>query len=118
IRQKYNFPPYEAVNLYSLPNPSPGERPPYTLPCLVLLAIYGSPRKMLTLQEIYTAIESRFEWYHRNRGDKSWKDSIRHNLSLNLLFRNMPKPETEPGVGQYWYIDISNGEGNKRDRKR
>lgn len=29
-----------------------------------------------------------------------------------------PRPVTDPGKGSYWSIDISTGEGNKRERKR
>jgi len=28
------------------------------------------------------------------------------------------RPANEPGKGHYWAIDIRQGEGNKRDRKR
>ncbi|KIK02942.1 hypothetical protein K443DRAFT_501856 [Laccaria amethystina LaAM-08-1] len=36
-----------------LDDPPPGQKPSQSLPILVKLAIYGSPRKSLTLQEIY-----------------------------------------------------------------
>ena len=34
------------------------------------------------------------------------------------MFRNVHRPLTEPGKGNYWEIDHSRGEGYKRDRKR
>jgi len=86
-----------------LDDPPPGHKPSQSLPILVKLAIYRSPRKSLTLQEIYQAIEQRFEWY-RDPGNKSWKNSIGHNLSLNNVFRNTRRPITEPGKGAYWEL--------------
>jgi hypothetical protein len=47
-----------------------------------------------------------------------FQNSIRHNLSLNKVFRNVPRPVTEPGKGSYWRVDMSEGEGYKRPRKR
>lgn len=44
--------------------------------------------------------------------------SVRHNLSLNQVFRNVHRPITERGKGNYWEIDPTKGEGYKRDRKR
>jgi hypothetical protein len=137
LRRQLSLPPGQPVSLASLDDPPPGQKPSQSLPIMVKLAIYGSPRKRLTLQEIYQAIEQRFEWY-RDPGNKSWKvcdstlgkkisiidlgtmiqNSIRHNLSLNKVFRNTHRSITEPGKGAYWELDISEGEGYKRERKR
>ncbi|KAH7911365.1 hypothetical protein BJ138DRAFT_981150, partial [Hygrophoropsis aurantiaca] len=118
LRQQLGLSPHDPVNLSSLPDPPLGEKPNQPLPTLIKLAIYGSPRKQLTLQEIYTAIESRFEWFRLRRNDKAWRNSIRHNLSLNKVFRHVSRPITEPGKGSYWQLDVSEGEGYKRARKR
>ncbi|KAH9838641.1 uncharacterized protein C8Q71DRAFT_705504, partial [Rhodofomes roseus] len=96
----------------------PGEKPNYPYPTLIRAAILGSPRRALTLQGIYSALEDRFEWFRTHRNDKAWQNSIRHNLSLNKLFRRVAKPITEPGKGSYWTVDFAAGEGNKRERKR
>lgn len=117
LRRQLSMPSGHPVSLASLDDPLPGQKPTQSLPILVKLAIYGSPKKRLTLQEIYQAIEQRFEWY-RDPGNKSWKNSIRHNLSLNKVFRNTHRSITEPGKGAYWELDISEGEGYKRERKR
>ncbi|RXW18765.1 hypothetical protein EST38_g7082 [Candolleomyces aberdarensis] len=117
LRIKLGLKPGEDISLWSLPDPEPGQRPPHSYPLLVRLAIYGSPNQRATLKQIYEAIEARFEYY-RNQPKGAWKGSIRHNLSLNQVFRNVHRPLTEPGKGNYWEIDHSKGEGYKRDRKR
>ncbi|KAJ7266549.1 hypothetical protein C8J57DRAFT_1229120 [Mycena rebaudengoi] len=113
-----NLAPGQPVNLWSLPDPPNGEKPSVPLPMLIKLAIYGSHKQKLTLQEIYAELTNRFVWFREHQGELAWKNSIRHNLSLNKVFRNIPRPVTEPGKGSYWGLDVSGGEGYKRPRKR
>ncbi|OAX32173.1 winged helix DNA-binding domain-containing protein, partial [Rhizopogon vinicolor AM-OR11-026] len=105
LRETLRIPPYQVVNLWALPDPPEGEKPNQPYPILIKLAIYGSPHKQLTLQEIYTALEDRFEWFKDRRNEKAWKNSIRHNLSLNKVFQHVPRAITEPGKGSYWQLD-------------
>ncbi|KAL0953118.1 hypothetical protein HGRIS_004387 [Hohenbuehelia grisea] len=118
LRAQFRIPDNQPVSLWSLPTPPNGGRPDYPLPALVKLAIHGSPYQKLTLQEIYKVLEDRFVWFKIHSKEPAWKNSIRHNLSLNKVFRNTPRPITEPGKGSYWELDVSQGEGNKRERKR
>jgi hypothetical protein len=140
MREAFCLGPDMQLTLAHLMDPPPGERPTFALPVLAALAIHGSPKGRLTLSEIFQAIEHRFEWYARNRDNRSWKvrafapscpavraltwpvrplqNSVRHNLSLNKIFRQVPRPITEVGKGQYWKLDFSDGVGNKRERKR
>ncbi|KAG9315430.1 hypothetical protein JVU11DRAFT_4583 [Chiua virens] len=118
LRQQLGIQAHEPISLWSIPEPPTGEKPSTPLPMLVKLAIYGSPKKQLTLQEIYTELENRFQWYRDHKQDTAWKNSIRHNLSLNKVFVHVPRPITEPGKGNYWRLDVSGGEGYKRARKR
>ncbi|KAJ7939106.1 fork head domain-containing protein, partial [Mycena leptocephala] len=71
--------------------------------------------KILTLQEIYRELASRYQWFHEHQQDPAWKNSIRHNLSLNKVFKNIPSPLGKAG---YWELDVSGGEGYKRRPKR
>ncbi|KAG2145327.1 uncharacterized protein EDB93DRAFT_1064637, partial [Suillus bovinus] len=105
LRETLHIPPYKEINLWALPDPPEGEKPNQPYPILIKLAIYGSPNKQLTLQEIYAALEDRFEWFKVRRNEKAWKNSIRHNLSLNKVFKHVPRAITEPGKGSYWQLD-------------
>ncbi|KAF7311908.1 Winged helix DNA-binding domain-containing protein [Mycena indigotica] len=110
-----NLPPNVPVTLAALPDFPPDVPPNLSLSLLAQVAIYGSPRKQLTLHEIHRAIEQRYEYF---RHAEKWKDSLRHVLSLRNPFRNIERPMQEPGKGGYWTLDFSEGEGNKRVRKR
>lgn len=48
----------------------------------------------------------------------STQQSVRHHLSLNLLFEREPRPVTDPGVGSYWTVNLDAPPGTKRPRKR
>jgi hypothetical protein len=73
LRALLGCPPGAPVGLNALADPPPGEKPNYPLPTLIKLAIYGSPRRRLTLQEIYQALEDRFEWFRQRTDELSWK---------------------------------------------
>ncbi|KAI0749389.1 hypothetical protein C8Q80DRAFT_1074468, partial [Daedaleopsis nitida] len=105
VRRILGLNPDQELSLNALADPPAGQRPGQSIPTLSQLAILGSPLKRLTLQEIYQALEDRFEWFRLNTGDKSWQNSIRHNLSLYKCFRRVAKPITEPGKGSYWVVD-------------
>lgn len=77
LREMLGLGPNDNVDLNSLSDPPAGAKPSYPYPVLIQLAINGSTRKRLTLSEIYTAIEERFEWF-RNTEDKAWQVSGAH----------------------------------------
>ncbi|KAJ7039701.1 hypothetical protein C8F04DRAFT_949731, partial [Mycena alexandri] len=116
------LPPGAPVNLWTVPEPAdPAMRPSIPYPLLVTLAIYGSESKCLTLQGIYREIADRFKYYRRQDAleIKSWRNSIRHALSLYALFINVPRPIREPGKGEYWVLgDINSDVLFTRLRKR
>lgn len=63
---------------------SPVARPPYTYCNLIAMAIHSSEEKQLPLKAIYNYISCNFPYYAND--SKGWKNSIRHNLSLNPGF--------------------------------
>lgn len=96
------------------------EKPPYSYIALIVMAIQSSPDKRLTLSEIYTFLQQRFPFF---RGTyQGWKNSVRHNLSLNECFIKLPKGLGRPGKGHYWTIDPASEymfeEGSFRRRPR
>lgn len=88
LRALLGCPPGAPVGLDALADPPLGEKPNYPLPTLIKLAIYGSPRRRLTLQEIYQALEDRFEWFRQRTDELSWKVRIVRFLIHFGLDRN------------------------------
>lgn len=65
-----------------------GSKPFYPYSTLIRYAIKGSPGQKLLLEDIYYAIEQRFPYF--KTAPAGWKNSVRHNLSLNPCFRKFP----------------------------
>lgn len=70
--------------------PDTDGRPQHTLPVILRCAILGSPRKRLTIREIYAAMEGKYAYY-RTAGP-TWKVSIHFALFgtfLNSIYSNL-----------------------------
>ncbi|KAH8272487.1 hypothetical protein KR044_009472 [Drosophila immigrans] len=84
------------------------EKPPFNYSHIIGMAMLDYGRA--TLQQICAWIESKFAFF---RVRKKWNNSIRHNLSLHLCFRN--RKREEKGKGGYWELGV---DPKKCDRKR
>ncbi|KAL6733719.1 hypothetical protein Aduo_004344 [Ancylostoma duodenale] len=72
------------------------DKPPYSYTQLIRMAIENSPGQRCSLNGIYTYIADNFKYFRENR-NPSWKNSVRHNLSLNKQFRRLDRKEGEKG---------------------
>ena len=79
-------------------------KPAYSYIALIAMAIQDSPTKKLTLSEINEYLRNRFEFF--NGEYTGWRNSIRHNLSLNECFTKVLRDPTRPwGKDNYWTIN-------------
>ncbi|KAJ1879543.1 hypothetical protein H4R99_007147 [Coemansia sp. RSA 1722] len=97
-------------------------RPPYSYTALIAQAILVSKNKQLTLREIYNSIDSMYPQICQGP-DVGWQNTIRHNLSLNLCFKRIPRSQLSPseslklrGKGSYWTVDVELMDPNTRKR--
>ncbi|XP_044748326.1 forkhead box protein N2-like [Coccinella septempunctata] len=77
-------------------------KPPYSFSCLIFMAIEESPQKALPVKEIYSWILSHFPYFQN--APTGWKNSVRHNLSLNKCFQKVEKAPNL-GKGSLWTVD-------------
>ncbi|GLH11696.1 Fork head domain transcription factor slp1 [Gryllus bimaculatus] len=79
-----------------------GSKPPYSFSCLIFMAIEDSPQRALPVKEIYSWILEHFPYF--KNAPTGWKNSVRHNLSLNKCFRKVEKAPNL-GKGSLWMVD-------------
>ncbi|OAF69241.1 hypothetical protein A3Q56_03034 [Intoshia linei] len=105
---KYHYNQAMYNSFYALPYQShltlSDPKPPHSYIGLISMAILLADDKKLVLSEIYDWIQSKYA-YFRNRGP-GWRNSIRHNLSLNECF--VKSTRSANGKGHYWSIHDAN----------
>ncbi|XP_014674743.1 PREDICTED: forkhead box protein C1-like [Priapulus caudatus] len=91
------------------------KKPNYSYIALISKAILSAANKKMLLSEIYQFIMDSHPFF-RNE-DRYWRNSIRHNLSLNECF--IKAGRSENGKGNYWAIHPANvGDFGKGDFRR
>uniref|UniRef100_A0A8C9PE14 Forkhead box protein N3 n=1 Tax=Spermophilus dauricus TaxID=99837 RepID=A0A8C9PE14_SPEDA len=89
--------PYDAKQ-------NPNCKPPYSFSCLIFMAMEDSPTKRLPVKDIYSWILEHFPYFAN--APTGWKNSVRHNLSLNKCFKKVDKERSQGiGKGSLWCID-------------
>ncbi|XP_077389531.1 forkhead box protein Q1b [Festucalex cinctus] len=79
-------------------------KPPYSYIALIAMAIRESAGGRLTLAEINDYLMRKFPFF---RGDYTgWRNSVRHNLSLNDCFLKVLRDPSRPwGKDNYWMLN-------------
>ena len=70
-------------------NGEDAHKPPLSFACMIFMAIESSPTKTLPVKDVYDWIMWKFPYYQCAAG--GWKNSIRHNLSLNKCFKKVDR---------------------------
>ena len=78
---------------------APPGKPPYSYVALITMAIKSSPDRKMTLAGISKFIHDNFPYYRRC--PLKWRDSIRHNLTLNDCFVKLPRDVDDQNRGHY-----------------
>jgi Forkhead domain len=92
------------------------DKPQESYAYMIYKALECSAEGKLTLADIYSWIEKMYPYYQT--ADPVWKNSIRHNLSLNAAFKKIPRPPSSKGKGGYWAIDHNSQKSGKAVKKR
>jgi forkhead box protein N len=79
-----------------------GKKPPYSFPCLIGLALRSGETGRMSVSQIYDHITGNFPYFRSAKA--GWKNSVRHNLSLNKIFCKLERLDSEAGKGAMWGI--------------
>ena len=102
FNKSHHFPPQLASAPINCVSEDP--KPTHSYIGIIAMAILNSKEKKLVLSDIYQWILDNYP-YFRKRGP-GWRNSIRHNLSLNDCF--IKSGRSANGKGHYWAVHPAN----------
>ncbi|XP_014476789.1 PREDICTED: forkhead box protein P1-B-like [Dinoponera quadriceps] len=94
------IPPYQPQQP-TIENEAPATKypkPPYSYSVLIMLALKNSYRGALRVCDIYSFICYHFPYFRT--APAGWKNSVRHNLSLNNRFEKVDDDDDDDGDGE------------------
>ena len=95
------------------------KKPAVSYMTMIAMAILGTPQKRSLLNDIYEFVIRHFPYYERCK--TAWRNSVRHNLSVNECF--LKSGRAPSGRGIYWAIhpacldDFKRGDFNRRQAR-
>lgn len=105
---------------FAAPNGQDGMgKPTESYATMITTALRSVENHRMTLADVYVWVQSHYPYY--NDETTGWKNSIRHNLSINRTFEKMARPEGDLGKGCYWLLNEAaafDGLGISRRKRR
>lgn len=95
----------------------PYPKPVFSYSCLIAMALQDSEAGTLPVSEIYKFMQSNFPYF--KTAPDGWKNSVRHNLSLNKAFCKLERPQgTSQRKGCLWTLKPEKKEQMMKEIKK